>query len=373
MTTMRLARPGGLLLLFVLFAGAALEAPARAARVKELVDVEGVRGNGLTGIGLVVGLAGTGDDLSSVQTRRPLAAALRHLGTNVDPNEIRARNVALVMVTATLPPFARAGSKLDVVVSSAGTAKSLQGGTLLSTALAGPDGKIYALAQGPVATGGFIAEGGNGSQTKRNHPTVARIPAGATVERDAPSAVPTDCVTLLLREPDFTTATRIAQAIEKALGPDSARVRDPGTVIVRTTAAYRGRVVEMVAAIEALEAEPDASGRVVIDERTGAVVVGAHVTVGPAAIASGSITVRVSERQAISQPQPLASGVTATTQESAVDIDEGGGRMAAIKGVATVGDVAAALNALGLRPRDLMSIFQALKAAGALRAEIVVL
>jgi len=360
-------------LLLATATAAAIAAPAHAARVKELVDVEGVRGNGLTGIGLVVGLAGTGDDLNSVQTRRPLAAALRHLGTSVDPNDIRARNVAMVMVTAVLPPFARSGAKLDVIVSSAGTAKSLQGGTLLSTALAGPDGKIYALAGGPLATGGFIAEGGNGTQTKKNHPTVGRIPGGATVERDAPSHVPTDALTLLLREPDFTTATRIARAIDKTLGVGTARVRDPGTIVVKPPPDYRERVVELVATVEALEAEPDSAGRVVIDERTGAVVVGAHVTVGPAAIASGSITVRVSEKQAVSQPNPLSTGATAATQESQVDVDEGGGRMAAIKGVATVGDVAAALNALGLRPRDLMSIFQALKAAGALRAELVVL
>jgi flagellar P-ring protein precursor FlgI len=346
---------------------------AHAARLKELVDVEGFRPNHLVGLGLVVGLAGTGDDASSVATRRPLAAMLKHLGTLIDPNDLKSKNVAVVTVTAELPPFARPGMPLDVTVSSMGNAKSLAGGTLVETQLRGVDGGTYALAQGSLTLGGFAVEGGSGSTQRKNHVTAGHIPGGGVVEREAPGGLPSEQVTLLLREPDFTTAARIAAAINATFGHGS-RVRDPGSVVVDVAGSWRGRTVELVARLESIEAEPDAPGRVIIDERTGTIVVGLNVTLRAAAIAHGGINIKVQERREVSQPAPLSpGGQTVTTPASEVEVEEKGGQLAPIAGAATVGEVAAALNALGVKPRDLVPIFQALKAAGALHAEIQVL
>jgi flagellar P-ring protein precursor FlgI len=340
-----------------------------------LADVVGFRTNAIVGVGLVVGLNGTGDDASSFLTRRPLAALLKHLGSVIDPNDIKARNVAIVMVTANLPPFARPGMAIDVVVSSAGTAKSLQGGTLIETALKGPDHATYALAQGALALGGFTAQGGSGSTSAKNHATVGRIPGGGMVEREAPAALPDGQVVLLLHDPDFTTASRIAAAVNKALGDGTAEVRDPAAVRVAIGGKWKARVVDFVARLEAIEAAPDAPARVVIDERTGTVVVGATVALGPASVAHGGLSVKVAEHAAVSQPNALAPRAqTVVTPESELAVDEGAGKLQPIlKEAATVADVAAALNALGVKPRDLVAIFQALKAAGALRAAIEVL
>lgn len=348
-------------------------APARAARLKELVEVEGFRQNALVGLGLVVGLAGTGDDSSVFMTRRPIAEMLKHLGNLIDPNDIKAKNVALVTVTGSLPAFARPGVPIDVTVESMGTAKSLVGGVLVQTPLRGPDGEVYALAQGSLIVGGFSVSGGSGSSASKNHTTVAHIPGGASIEREAPAVVPESEVVLLLREPDFTTATRIAAAIDKALGEGSARVRDPASVVVPVSSERKGKVVALVSQLEGLEATPDHRGRVVIDERTGTVVVGEHVTLGPAAIASGGIHVTVTERKEVSQPNPLARGETTVTPSTELSVEEKNGAVHFVPEAATVGEVASALNTLGIKPRDLVSIFQALKAAGALRAEIQVL
>ncbi len=347
-------------------------APARAERLKELVDVEGFRGNPLVGVGLVVGLAGTGDDPSSFNTRRPLAALLKHLGSVIDPTDVKAKNVALVTLTAELPPFARAGMRLDVTVSSMATARSLQGGTLISAPLEGADHQVYALAQGPLTLGGFSVDAG-GAAAKKNHTTVGRIPSGARVERPAPGALPEHEVVLLLREPDFTTASRIAAAVDQALGPGSARVRDPAAVAVAVAPAWHGRVVALIAALEALEAAPDSPGRVIVDERTGTIVVGANVTLSRAAIAHGGLTVSVTETKSVSQPGPLSKGQTVVSTQTKVDVDEHPGQLVPIGPSANVSEMAAALNAMGVKPRDLVSILQALKAAGALHAEIEVL
>lgn len=361
----------GLLLVAVL----AETSSARASRLKELVDVEGVRTNQLTGLGLVVGLTGTGDDfIGSAISRRQLALMANHLGINIDPKDIIARNVATVVVTANLPPFARPGTAIDVHVSAASSAKSLLGGTLVATPLKGADKAVYALAQGPVAVGGFAVEGATGSSARKNHVTVARIPGGATVEREAPGALPKKELVLLLRDADFTTASRIAEAVNKAVGEKTARVRDPGSVVVAIGKNWQDRVVEYVASLEAIEATPDAPARVVIDERTGTIVVGAKVTLGPAAIASGGITVTVQEKKEVSQPQPLSpGGTTQVVPETQVNVEEKEGMLRAVAGAATVDDVANALNALGVKPRDLVAIFQALKMAGALRADITVM
>lgn len=347
--------------------------PAGAARLKELVEVEGFRENALYGLGLVVGLAGTGDDPSSFLVRRPMAELLKHLGNVVDVNDIKAKNVAVVAVTAALPPFAQPGVKLDVTVSSMGTAKSLSGGTLLATPLKGADYQVYALAQGSVVVGGFSVSGGSGSSSSKNHVTVARIPGGAVTERRAPAELPREQVVLLLREPDFTTAQRIAEAIDATLGPGRAVMRDPASVVVAVDAGKKENVVRLVAQLEAIDAVPDTRGRVVLDERTGMVVVGANVELGPVAIAHGGLSVQIAERKEVSQPQALAAGTTTVTPATEIAVDEKEGLMHLMPQSGTVGDVAAALNALGVKPRDLVSIFQALKAAGALRADLQVM
>lgn len=347
---------------------------AYAARLKELVEVEGFRSNALVGVGIVVGLAGTGDDASSFMAKRPLATVLKHLGTAVEPSEIKSKNVAIVMVTASLPAFARPGVPFDITVSSAGTAKSLAGGTLLATALKGVDRQTYALAQGQLLVGGFeVRSGFSGSLERKNHTTVARVPSGGTVEREVPQAMPDKTLVLHLKQPDFTTASRVAAAIDKSLGEKTARVRDPGSVAVNIGPDWSGRVVELIASIEALEASPDGPAKVVIDERTGTIVAGANVTLGAAAIAYGGISISIRERFAVSQPESFGRGDTTVVPESELRVDEQGGKLEVLADSGTVADVAKALNALGVRPRDLVPIFQALKAAGSLRAEIQVL
>ncbi|HTE54145.1 MAG TPA: flagellar basal body P-ring protein FlgI [Kofleriaceae bacterium] len=349
--------------------------PAGASRLKELVDIEGHRSNAMTGFGIVVGLNGTGDDARSPVVRRSLAKMLKRLGVTVDAAEIKAKNVAAVVVTAELPAFARAGSRMDVLVSSIGSSKSLEGGTLIATPLKGANMETYALAQGPISTGGFLVQGGSGSQTRKNFVTVARMPGGAIIERDAPGLIPRGRIVLQLKQPDFTTATRIAAAIDKALGPGSARVRDPGAVTVLVTDKWRNHPVELVASLEALEATADAPARVVVDERTGTVVVGANVSLGPAAIASGGLEVEINETQEVSQPLAALSeaGKTVVTPKTEIKVKEKTDSLHMVAGAATVADVAAALNALGVKPRDLVAILQALKAAGALTAEIQLL
>lgn len=356
----------------VLLAMFAVASPARADRLKDLATVEGVRSNQLTGFGLVVGLAGTGDDASSPVVRRSLAAMLKRLGTTVDASEIKSKNVAAVVITAELPPFARPGQALDVQVSSMGSAKSLAGGTLIATPLKGPDQRTWAIAQGAVAVGGFLVEGGAGSQRK-NHVTSARIPDGAMVEGDAPTAMPVRELVLILRAPDFTTASRVASAVDALLGPGTAAPRDAGAVAIKIDKRWTNNVSGLVATLEAIEVEPDLPARVVIDEKTGTVVIGGEVRLRAAAIAYGGLTVTIGEAPQVSQPGPFAGGTTEVVPRTTIDVSEGGGELHAIPAAASVADVAAALNALGVKPRDLIAILQTLHAAGALRAEVVVL
>ena len=347
---------------------------ASASRLKDMVDVEGYRTNPLTGFGIVVGLNGSGDDARSPVVRRSLAKMLKRLGVTVDASEIKAKNVAAVVVTAELPAFARSGSRMDVLISSMGSAKSLEGGTLIATPLKGGNLETYAIAQGPLSTGGFAVQGGSGSSTRKNHVTVARMPSGAVLERDAPGLPPTGRIVLQLKQPDFTTATRIAASIDAALGAGTARVRDPGAVTVLVTGTWRTRPVQLVAALEALEATADAPARIVVDERTGTVVVGANVSLGPAAIASGGLEVEISETQAVSQPSGLSNtGTTVAVPHTDIKVNEKQDSLHLVSSASTVADVAAALNALGVKPRDLVAILQALKAAGALTAEIQLL
>ena len=353
-------------------AAAATSAPAHADRIKDLVTVEGVRGNPLIGTGIVTGLAGTGDDASSVMGRQYLAKMLKALGTTIDPASIKAKNIAVVSITAELPPFGRAGQRIDVNVTSIGGAKSLAGGTLVLSHLKDTEGHTWALAQGPLAVGGFLVEAGAGTERK-NHVTAARIPAGAILEDNAPTRMPDGKVVLLLDRPDFTTATRIVTAIDASLGAGTAIARDAGAVVVPVGGTWRGNVAGLISTIEALEADPDELARVVIDERTGTVVIGGAVRLSPAAIAYGGLTVTIREEPKVSQPAPLGRGDTRVVPRSDVQVTEAPGELHMLGAAASVADVADALNALGAKPRDLIAILQALTRAGALHASLEVM
>src|SRR3954470_1496211 len=345
----------------------ALSAPAGAtSRVKDIADFEGVRSNMLVGYGLVVGLNGTGDSLrNSMFTQESLVAMLERLGVSTRGNALNTKNVAAVMVTATLPPFARQGSRIDVSVSALGDSKSLQGGMLLVTPLLGADGEAYAVAQGALSVGGFQAKGDAETVTK-GVPTAARIPAGAIIEREVGFALDDlTQVRLALRNPDFTTAERIATAINERLGTTTARAVDPATVALPVPPAYGGRLAQLLGEIEQLPVEPDTAARIVIDESSGIIVMGANVQISRVAVAQGNLTVRVTETPQVSQPNPLADGRTVEVPRTNIEVnDQSGNRMVALEPGVTLKDLVDGLNALGVGPRDLIGILQAIKAAG---------
>ena len=347
---------------------------ARATRIEDLCDVGGVRPNQLVGYGLVVGLNQTGDRGADRFTVQSTAAMLRRLGATVDLQtiqNIQMRNAAAVMVTASIPSAATPGVRVDITVASIGNAKSLLGGVLLQTPLYGADRRVYAVAQGAVLVGGFSASGGSGSSVQQNHPTSGRVPDGAIVERrvDAP-VLGANGIFLQLREPSFVTAERIVQAIDTALGAGTAQAVDHALVKVTVPEAFRTRPVALVAQLSLLEVEADSTARVVVDERTGTVVLGAGVRITEAAVAHGNLTVEIVEQQAVSQPGALSGGTTATVNQTQVTADSQAGAVAHVNNTASLQEVVAALNALGARPRDLVSILQALRSAGALRARI---
>jgi flagellar P-ring protein precursor FlgI len=351
----------------------------QAARVEEMCEVNGARPNQLIGYGLVVGLNNTGDTGQSRFTIQSTAAMLRRLGATVDQRAIQTKNAAAVMITATLPPFASPGVRVDVTVSSLGNARSLFGGTLLQTPLFGADKRVYAVAQGPVLVGGFNASGVTGSSVQKNHTTAGRVPEGAIVERQVPStAMAGGPLLLALREPSFVNARRIATAIDVALGAGSATPLDGGRVEVRTPAQYKSDPVGLIAAVSLIEVDPDNSARVVIDERTGTVVIGSAVRISEVAIAQGGLTIEIQEQQMVSQPAPFTMNGNASSQvvpKTDVKVDQGPeGRPALshVKQSATLKELVDALNAIGVRPRDLIAIFQALRSAGALSARIEV-
>jgi len=350
-------------------------APATArvtTRIKDIVDVENVRPNQLVGYGLVVGLAGTGDRVRNAPfTEETMQAMLERLGVNIRGTIMRPQNVAAVSVVATLPAFARAGSRIDVQVASLGDATSLQGGTLIVTSLRGLDGEIYAVAQGPVAVSGFRAQG-QAARISRGVPTSARIAGGAIVEREVAYALqqaPT--LKLALRNPDFTTAFRIAGAINGSV-PNAAEVLDPSTVQI--TPPLNGQsAMAIVAQIENLPVAVDQMARVVVNEAAGTVVMGADVRISPVAIAQGGLTISVSEAPVASQPGPFSSGETVVLPRTTIAVDDGGGAsLATIGGDASLKDLVNGLNTLGVSPRDLIGILQALRTAGALQADIEV-
>lgn len=348
--------------------------PGYAVRIKDMASLKGVRPNQLVGYGLIVGLDGTGDSGDSVFTIQSLAAMLERMGVTVDPNDLDVANVAAVMVTADLPAFARTGSRIDVLVNSIGDAKNLQGGTLLITPLKAVDDNVYAVAQGPVSTGGFAQGDKSGGGVKKNFPTVGRVVQGATVEREVPSNFSQkNMLTLSLHHPDFTTVTRMAQAINMALRQPSARTLDAGTISVTVPPEYRGNTVQLVTLIEGLGVTPDTISKVVINERTGTVIMGESVRIATVAIAHGNLSIQIKETQNVSQPLPFGRGETAVTPESDLLVQEGNNPIFLVESGVSIGSVVRALNALGVSPRDLIAIFQALKAAGALQAELEII
>jgi flagellar P-ring protein precursor FlgI len=346
--------------------------PARAARVKELADVVGVRENALYGYGLVVGLTGSGDTERVLFTQQSVAGMLGRLGIRIDPKDVRARNVAAVMVTATLPPFARPGTRIDVSVASMGNARSLAGGMLLVTPLAGADGRVYAVAQGALQVGGFIA-GTTQALVRKNTPTSGRVPGGATIERGADGGMPSGPLVLSLRHPDLTTASRIATAVNGKLGEGTARAADPAAVELKVPDARKDDLVAFLSEVEALDVQADQRAKVVVSERTGTLVAGEGVKLRPVAVAHGGLSVNVQRVPFVSQPMPFGQGRTVSGTEDTVYADEGRNPTVALPATATVEDLAKALNLLGASPRDLIAILQAVKAAGALDAEIEVL
>jgi flagellar P-ring protein precursor FlgI len=355
--------------------GPATTPAAAASRIKDLAAIEGVRENQLVGYGLVVGLNGTGDSLNNTPfTKQSLTAMLERLGVNTRGANLRTANVAAVMVTANLPPFATQGSRVDVNISALGDAKSLQGGTLIVTPLMGADGEAYAIAQGPLTVGGFVAKG-DASSITRGVPTAARIASGAIVEREIDFRLATmQSLRLALRNPDFTTARRIAEAINDLIGQPIAEPTDPSTVRLVLPPKFNGNIVDLVTDIEQLAVQPDLPAKVVIDESTGVIVIGQEVRVSTVAIAQGNLTVTVTEEPQVSQPEAFSRGETTVVPRTQVTVDtQEKRRLGIVRESVSLRELVDGLNALGVGPRDLISILQAIKAAGALQAEIEVI
>jgi flagellar P-ring protein precursor FlgI len=351
----------------------ALPAPA-ASRIKDLANVEGVRQNQLIGYGLVVGLNGTGDTINnSPFTKQSLTAMLERLGVNIRGQTLRTGNVAAVMVTSNLPAFSTQGTRIDVTVSALGDAKSLQGGVLLVTPLLGADGNVYAVAQGSLAINGFQAEG-DAAKIVRGVPTVGRIANGAIIEREIDFALNRlNQVRLALRNADFTTAKRIAAAINDYIGTATAEPIDPSTVQLSVPQQYQGNVVALLTEIEQLLIEPDLSAKIIIDERSGIIVMGRDVRVSMVAVAQGNLTVTISEAPQISQPAPFSRGRTVAAPRSRIGVQEDGHKLALVNEGVSLQQLVDGLNALGVGPRDLIAILQAIKAAGAIQADIEVM
>ena len=345
-----------------------------ATRLKDLTTIIGVRPTALIGYGLVVGLNKTGDRRQTIFSAQSLANMLRRFGVVVDADRIRVENVASVIVTSELPPFSRSGGRIDVIVSSVGDARSLQGGTLLATPLHAPDGTVYAVAQGPLSIGGFGA-GNDDNSVSVNHLTVGRVPNGGLVEGSPSFEFSNNgTVTFSLREPDFVTATRLAAAINRELDAQEARVIDPGTVVVTVPESYQASVPDLMARLEPIPVDADGPARVVINERTGTVVVGAGVQLGSAAVAHGNLSVRISTRLDVSQPTPFSrGGETVVVPQQEIELEEGDAQLVELEAGTTMQDVVRALNLLGATPRDIIAIMQALKAVGALRAQLVII
>ncbi len=343
-----------------------------AVRVKDLAHVDGVRSNQLVGYGLVVGLNNTGDSQQTLFTMQSVANLLQAFGVSSDGTKLVVRNVAAVMVTADLPAFCRPGDKIDVVVSSMGDATTLQGGTLLQSPLVAANGKVYAVAQGPISIGGFTA-GGGGSSVKQNHATVGRVPHGAIVEKATETTVTVnDTLDFSLDDQDFTTASRIAEAINDKYGVGVASATDAANVAVKVPADQRSQVVDLISDIGDLSIEPDATAKVVVDERTGTVAIGGSVRLSPIAISHGNLTVEINKDYLVSQPEPLTNGKTVVASPKKVSTTEDRASLVLLH-PSTIDDLVKALNALKVTPRDIIAILQTIKQAGALHGELEVL
>jgi len=371
---MRLIRTIVTAILALAAALTAMPSAQAGSRIKDIADFEGVRENMLVGYGLVVGLAGSGDSLRNAPfTLQSLQGMLERMGVNIRGATTQTANIAAVMVTASLPPFSRHGARIDVSVSALGDAKSLQGGTLLVTPLLGADGEVYAVAQGPVAIGGFTATGA-AQQVTKGTPTNGKIPNGGIVEREVGFELASlQVMRIGLRNPDFTTASRIAQAINRRVRAPAARASDPSTVVLTVPDGLRGDMVSLLTDLEQIVVEPDQQARVVIDEKSGIVVIGKDVRVDTVANAQGNLTIKITETPQVSQPNAFSQGgTTQVVPRTNVEVDEGQGKKLAVlsKGGVSLQDLVDGLNALGVTPRDLISILQTIKAAGALQAEV---
>ncbi|HEY5673475.1 MAG TPA: flagellar basal body P-ring protein FlgI [Malonomonas sp.] len=367
------SRTNKIIITLLILWGAVLLTSAEASRIKELAQLEGVRSNQLVGYGLVVGLNGTGDSASTQFTIQSLVSMMERLGVTVDPNKVKVSNVAAVVVTANLPPFARAGSTIDVSVSSVGDAENLAGGTLLMTPLKAADGKIYAVSQGALVVGS-LAFGGKAATVQKNHPTSGRIPDGALVEREVPFVFGQNSeLKYRLHDSDFTTVTRMTDAVNQHFGAQIAHSLDGGQMQVSIPESYQDQVVDFVSQLELLEVTPDVLARIVVNEKTGTIVMGERVRISTVAVSHGNLNLVISERTNVSQPNPLSDGQTVASPETELAVSEDKGNLVVLEQGVSIGDVAAALNAIGATPRDLIAIFQAIKASGALYAELVVL
>jgi len=360
---------------FAFFIGVSLLAQAHAmeVRVKDVARIQGVRENELFGYGLLIGLNGTGDKAGTLFTVQSIASMLQHMGIQVPRDRVGVKNVAAVMVTAKLPAFAKAGTTLDVLVSSLGDATSLQGGTLLLTPLQAADGNVYAVAQGPVSIGGFNVEaGGTGEKVQKNHPTVGRVPNGAIIEREVPTTVvENQTLAITLNAPDFTTSGRLAEAVNRSLGAGRARAEDAATV--RVGVQPGADLIALITTLEHLRIAPDRVAKVVVNERTGTVIMGSEVRISTIAIAHGNLSVQIKSEFQVSQPPALSGGSTVVVPKSDVTVQEEKSRLSVVEEGASIGDLVRALNALGVTGRDLISILQAIKQAGALQAELEIL
>lgn len=348
---------------------------AASSRIKDIADFEGVRENQLVGYGLVVGLNGTGDNIKSINfAKESLISMLDQLGINARDGQLKSKNIAAVMVTASLPPFARQGSRIDVMVSAMGDAKSLQGGTLIATPLSGANGEVYAVAQGQIATGSVSAQGNNASVT-RGVPTSGRIANGAIIENEIDFALDSlKNIRIALRNPDFTTARRISDAINAMLGQPASKALDPATVDLQIPQEYEDKVVDLMTKVEQLQVQPDQLAKVVIDESSGIIVIGKDVKINRLAIAQGNLTIKISEIPMVSLPLPFSNGTTVTQNVTAIDVNEEvNSRLSVLDTGVNLQELVDGLNALGVTPRDLISILQAVKASGALQADIEVI
>lgn len=345
------------------------------SRIKDIAQIEGIRENVLIGYGIVVGLNGTGDGQNTLFTVQSVINMLQKLGVTIPPERLKLKNAAAVIVTAKLPAFIRKGNNIDVTVSSLGDSQSLQGGTLLVTPLQGGDGNIYAVAQGPISIGGFSSGGGGGEdRVQKNFPTVGHIPNGAIVERVVPTEIMNNkTISIILNDPDFTTAARMAVAINDTLESNIAKAEDAALVQVRIPDVYKDNLVNFLASLENLKIVIDSVGKVVIDERTGTVIMGENVRISTVAISHGNLTVEIKVKTNVSQPPPLSEGKTTLYDDSELTVNEEGGKLLMVPYGTNLGEVVKALNSIGVNTRDLIAIIQAIKRAGALQAELEIM